>query len=357
MKKFAITAGAITASAALIFSATPAFAVPDPWYLEGVTSGDLTPSLQANAAAVSHVAGWDAATTARTSSSLVHSTGSLSFSEDGTTWYNSWCDDLTAVVTQDAGATMVDCAAQIPKTGSPEVPMPGGIEVVTSFRLNPTSAEGIMLARTLFEVKNTSGAAITIPQVRTRTDYDVADGDDQIFGTAYTNNGPVEATADPAGTTMRWLNFALFAPDGTTVLEDYVTAGVAWASSDSTYFRTTSGDMASDVPVLDASSTDVVVPAGGSIFFAFYSVFANIPVGATDPDAIYNATTAYMAIFDGPYSGDLTVGLPEGITVLNWQGAPTLPDTGAGDMTGFAAGALAIVALGLGLVVARRRSA
>jgi len=345
MKKTMITVGAVSAAVALTFASSPAWAVVTDPFAAQIVQGDVNIDLGDHSAKISHVYGWDGSTII--GSTVTHSLGEL-WLDDGSTSWNSWCDDSTEVVTMETnGDVVVDCDTQNPTNAL------SALEVTPQFRVNAPDANGVVLARVLYKVKNPTAAAITVSEIGTEMNWDEYDDPWPML----TNYGADTETADYVDdATVRWINSADYV-DASTLSSDFTTFGGAIRAAEKTVFNQANGSIGYDGYV-DFTSVDWSIGAGETKYFAFYGVYAYTSLVRGGPQAAVDNTNAFMAIFDGTYEGVLTAGIPDCADVVNWGSANcVLPDTGVADVSGYVAGAAVLAGLGVALMVIRRRRA
>jgi LPXTG-motif cell wall-anchored protein len=211
----------------------------------------------------------------------------------------------------------------------------------------------------LYKVENTSATDVTIWKLSTGVEWDVYGPDDAPL---FSSDGQFALDHDFTDeTAYHWLNSAYYS-DATTLLTDFTSYGSSWRGADSAVFTDLNGTIADDEGDISASSSDYVITAGSTQYFAFYSVYNYASTFAPMtglPHRVVTDSNAFMTVFDGDFAGILTKGIPAGSLVANWGliPEPALPDTGSADLTGVIVGAAALASAGFALLAIRRRRA
>jgi LPXTG-motif cell wall-anchored protein len=355
----AIVAGVIAAMTALTLGTSPAWAVIDPWS-DGVSQGNVNVALNSDWASISHANGWVADSTV--GDSVNHSSGDFVL-YDGTDSWGAWCNQETSVTTEETnGDVVVDCDAQTPNDGNdPPVDILVGLSVTPQYRIYAPDANGIVMTRMLYKVENVGATDVTIAEMSTSMEWDE---DNPAGAPLFSSAGQVTLAEDFVDNTdVSWVNSFLYDGAPPILQSNFTSFGVVWRNVTGTAFTELNG-MVNDRDDLYARSTNYVIKAGTTQYFAFFSVHEYAPEVAPLsglPSEVFADTNAFMALFDGDFSGLLSVGIPAGADVANWgllpQPEPTLPDTGSADLTGVLVGVAALAGIGFSLLMIRRRRA
>jgi LPXTG-motif cell wall-anchored protein len=254
-------------------------------------------------------------------------------------------DGSDSTVTQDNdGSVTIDC--------QPNSDLQVGITVRMHLRLYPETATGY-LARQWIEYTNTTQSEITLDDP-VEVDYFFGSSDYEIGQPWLTNqgadvsqNGDVwtaqgSTSGDAIATSSAWGSICS-APDWTMGFDEYAPyLPHALPPSSSVHFAP--GETKNRVTFINMTFPATNDSAGAEAAFAA-------------------ARTIAQTEFSAGLTGRLVDGLPAGLVAVGWNDgacAPLLPNTGVDSTVsaGIAAGAsaIALLGLGLGLVVARRRA-
>ena len=337
----------------LATTALPAHALPSTMFSDGANVGNVHFDLYSDSFGNSHIYGWENSDT--TGDSTLHKNGELWFYDAvaDDSWWAS-CDEGTADETADGNDTVLTCDAETAGLAYAD------LSVKPEFRIFPADENGVATIRVLYAVTNTGAEDVTVDELRSSADLDEA------YGEQSWNNGgsfygyPVFDNR----TDLNWFTQTSYDassdeqdPSDDSVKTDFTTIGSAWQNATAAVKFTANGDFYEDDEI-SLLATDVVFPAGQTRYFAFFTVAAYIPEGATDEEAetITAHTNAAMANFEGPLVGALAAGIPADADIANWNSTPEeLAETGVEGSDALGMAVLLLFA-GAATVIIRRRA-
>lgn len=277
-----------------------------------------------------------------TYSSQLYYSGLLKFSDGlGTTESSTdWCTDPIAPGTSTTvgSDTVVTCAPYTIPGGQPGA----GLTVTVEIRI----IHALDVARLFYTVENTTGSAITVPEVfsNVRWEYNVNNG---ISSSGAAGDGSGDFTL---GSQDTWV---ITTDDPTTM-----PSAVIWAAACDTTF-TVSGDSSDiDIQAVGATTFD----AGST---RYYANFLQMETPAATTEEAMNTAIADLAdSLDKRYqrlTPALSVGMPSGIDVEGWtNGCPSeesegLAPTGPEESVLAGSALLAAALVTLAVIVRKRR--
>jgi LPXTG-motif cell wall-anchored protein len=241
-------------------------------------------------------------------------------------------------VTTDGADTIVTCAPFDIPSGTAGT----GLTVTPQLRI----LDSLHVARQLFKVENTTGAAITVPTVGMRVNWE----HDTPLGLSSTGARGDGTNDTPIADADRWVI--------TSGGDSYMPSGVVWAAACHTDTYTVKGH---DSYRFHANASSPQTFAAGST--TYFVTFLQMEIPTAETDAAQNAAFDRLgATFDTRFatlSDELSVGIPDGSTVRFWNDgtatcAAQLPNTGL-DASVLTLGALGLLAAGAITTFAIRR--
>lgn len=255
-------------------------------------------------------------------------TGAIVFTDEQMGVWSPECPVTLSVSESAEGDDIVQCAAEIPPVG-------GGysesIEVQTQYRVFAPDANGVVLARMLYKVRNTAQQPIILDRISAPQSWSMVNS----TWVMQSNTGPVlqgtNANAMPNG--LNWLNSFVYS--GSTVNGGWSSFGSAWQNAENQYFTQIEGGSAptiSDNGVLENYKSGQELATGQTVYYALFSVYTLPPFmpDSQETQAMVTNSNAFMQVFNGPFVGSiLSRGIPTGSNVLNWgtitEDGPTSP--------------------------------
>ncbi|HLP23881.1 MAG TPA: hypothetical protein VK139_07555 [Microbacteriaceae bacterium] len=343
-------------ASAMVLGASPAFASPfDDGY---VVLNGMNIEIENDEAGISHARQYLDPDNSSLGDTTAHFYGNLDFTDANSSTSSAECNDNTAVATEEADGDIVVTCDSRPLNNDLS-----GLSVAPEYRFYNLELPGVVLSRMLYVVENTTGSDITVSRMQSTFEWDAYSSDWQMR----TSEGIVTQDSSLDDLDARWLSTVAFL-DG-SVDPSYSTFAAAWRASDKAVFSEFGNDVVSD-DYVEVIARDVVIPAGATVYFAFFGIHGSpgIEASTDEVNAFMTALDEFVTVFDEPFNADslLAKGIPVGSSVLNWgdvteAAAPAAPvalaSTGPVGLAGGVTGAMVLVLAGAAIVLVRRRLA
>lgn len=305
MKKIIATLTGLLVAAVAMVAGPPANAQTSDPFDNPVIQGNLNIDLNADASSFSHVN-----PNSEFSLTTTHASGALKFLDPDLNFWYAWCDSESEIVSQIDGDVIVDCNQQ-----NPNLLPYQSLEVTPQYRIFAPDSNGVVLGRMLYSIKNPTDSDITVAHLQTQGAWDEVSSNWPML----TSSG-VEAESD-ALANIRWVNTFTYGEGG--IDTTYTSFGFAWRSTGSEFFNDVVDTVADDTIL--PGSNDVIIPANGTVYVAFFSVYA---YNNDAESSIETDTNSFMSIFDGNFAGSiLSRGIPSGANVINWGSLTETPSS------------------------------